>query len=50
MFNHLKYNFEPNSNKVWLSSPTLHPVSRFFMLKALDWMSTVGADGFLGII
>lgn len=37
---------EPFENKVWLSSPTMHPESLRYMTEAYEtnWMSTVGEN------
>lgn len=46
MFIPENHNFEKNAEKIWLSSPSMHPESRQYMLEAFDtnWMSTVGEN------
>lgn len=46
MFIPENHNFAAFQNKVWLSSPTMHQESKFYMDEAFDtnWMSTVGAN------
>ena len=46
MFNSEKNNFEKFTNKVWLSSPTMHGDELKYVTEAYDsnWMSTVGKN------
>lgn len=46
MFNSEEHNFSKFDNKVWLSSPTMHPDSLQYVIEAYEtnWMSTVGAN------
>lgn len=46
MFIPEKHNFVRSPERIWLSTPTMHLESRYFMLEAFDtnWMSTVGAN------
>ena len=42
----MEIKLEPFENKVWLSSPTMHPESLRYMTEAYEtnWMSTVGEN------
>lgn len=42
----MEIKLEPFENKVWLSSPTMHPESLRYMTEAYEtnWMSTIGAN------
>ncbi|MGX7058996.1 DegT/DnrJ/EryC1/StrS family aminotransferase [Vagococcus humatus] len=46
MFNNKEHGFKKFDEKVWLSSPTMHPESLAYMTEAYEtnWMSTVGAN------
>lgn len=46
MFISENHHFEKSTVKIWLSSPSMHPESREYMIEAFDtnWMSTVGKN------